>query len=129
MNGGTAIWPIVCLAIAVYMLQTVPESQAGEPVLTLEVGSARMELGRGDILDASLTRSITDQDSLEVNLTPDMASALEKFTTTLVGQQIDIRFGDRILSSPHIVEPITNGGFAITPVSREDARAIIKLLD
>ncbi len=107
----------------------MPGARAGEPVLTLEVGSTQLALAREDIEDASHRLTATEQEGLEISLVPAKGRALAKFTTTFVGEQIVIRFGDRILSSPYIMEPITNGGFTISPINREDARAIIDMLN
>ncbi len=129
MQGWTLLWPVACLVIAAALLQSIPGAHAGEAVLTLEVGSARLALAREDIEDAAHRLTATDLEGLEISLVPAKARALEKFTATFVGEQIVIRFGNQVLSSPHIMEPIANGGFTISPISREDARAIIDMLN
>lgn len=75
---------------------------------------------------------VTNQDFVDVKLTPDGQRNLAAFTRDRVGKMIHIRADDVVLASPTIMSPIEGGALRLSPggtgFGRMSAQEIVKRL-
>lgn len=101
------------------LMMNLPAFGAVAETLALKIGSA--DVGRDDATGAP---------TVLVTLQPESAAALGVFTSTHVGQQVRLKSGDEVLSTPFILEPILGGKIVIsgnlTPQSARDLVVILR---
>lgn len=65
---------------------------------------------------------------MSFTLTPDASERLAAATTEASGRQIAVVEGERVLSAPTVLEPITSGAGVVTVASQEEAEEIARLM-
>jgi len=84
-------------------------------VLTCSI-AAHAETVRVPVQSAAITHDeVTNQDFVDVKLTPDGQRNLAAFTRDRVGKMIHIRADDVMLASPTVMSPIEGGALRLSP--------------
>lgn len=109
-----------CVAL---LLVAAPSARADELVFNVLQESAAFR--KSDVVSADVVRTEAGQPAIRIRLTAAAAARFGALTGRAVRKQMQIVVGDRIVSSPTVMEAITGGEIMLSgSMTAEDARAI-----
>lgn len=77
-------------------------------------GQAAAEILPLDVAEATVTYSFPDKSALDLQLTPEGGEAFAGFTERHVGETVDLVIDGKVMISPRLVEPITDGRIVVS---------------
>ena len=126
MNKLISLIVLIVILVYPYVYQSEYDPAAPEEIITLsfELEDGTQILSQDNVLEASLKPWVNasgEQDYLaEITLDEEGKEAFARATTDHIGEQINIVVNDEIVSSPTVMQPITDGKVVITGLETYD---------